>query len=486
MPSRIVIAGLGNHARHHYVPMLAQLVRQQRIRLVAVVDLENRREQIQKVLADAGINAVHFIGLSSLEAHSQDSALADLSAIKARHGCDGLIVSTDPRNHLPYLKWAAREDVDALVDKPLTASLMDFSPQSAEALTEAFETVNQLFARSRGTASVMVTRRRHAGYLMVREEIRRVVAEFGVPITFLNAYHANGYWNMPDEFRNRENHPYKYGFGAMLHGGYHVVDLAAWLLSVNEEETPARDWADRMEVLTQHATPDDFLEQVPRAAYEHFGLGQGLDEPFSPAGRGFARSCGETDVNVAFTARREGRVITMGNIQIMETAHSTRAWRNLPEDTYKGNGRHSQERLTLHVGHLMTVHTEDYRPLSASADPMMRAPANFTVRILRNSRLIGGEPYAEHVLTRPLSPEGDGREISLTEHSRRDAFMRWIAGDFSVSALATHEMSVRLMAAAHTCMFRRRRGEAPMTTFPITASTRTQATAPSSEEFDHV
>ncbi|MDF3139854.1 MULTISPECIES: Gfo/Idh/MocA family oxidoreductase [unclassified Streptomyces] len=472
MPRKIVLVGLGFHARHHYLHLLADLVRRQEVRLVAVVELEKRRAHTAQVLSDAGIPAAHFVGVRATDALAQAEALANLSRVKAQHGCDGLIISTDPRNHLPYLEWGAVEGVDVLVDKPLTATDMDFSPESARALTNAFESVRDLFAKSAATATVMVTRRSHDGYLIARRVLHEVAAEFGIPITFINAYHANGYWNFPDEFRSRENHPYKYGFGALLHGGYHVVDLAAWLLSVNENAL-RDDWADSVEVLTQHTTPDDFLEQVPEAVYSRLGLGQSMQAPFSSAGRRFARSCGETDVNIAFSARRNDRVITMGNIQVMETALSTRAWRDLPEDTYKSNGRHSQERLTIHMGHLLTLHTEDYRSWSGDADPDGLAPARFVIRVLRNSKLIGGEPYSEHVLTRPPNPAGH-RDESLTERSRRQAFHQWIAGTGHASALDTHGLSIRLLTAAHESMFRRRRGLAPMATFPMRTPTLTQ------------
>jgi hypothetical protein len=37
---------------------------------------------------------------------------------------------------------------------------------------------------------------------------------------------------MPSEYTSREGHPYRYGYGKLVHSGYHFVDLFAWLVFI--------------------------------------------------------------------------------------------------------------------------------------------------------------------------------------------------------------------------------------------------------------
>jgi predicted dehydrogenase len=464
MPRRLVIAGVGLHAQAHYLPLLSSMSKQGKGELIAAIDLKSRQPRVEQALAQAGMRVAEFVGLDSEQPSCQAEAFGRLDEIAAHYGCDGLIISTDPRNHLPYLRWGARRNVDVLVDKPLTARVMEFTSDSAGTIWSDYQLVRDLFSESTATVTIMAGRRLHAGYRLMRETISDIVNSYGVPISYLNMYHANGYWNMPDEFFSRENHPYKYGFGALLHGGYHAVDVAGWLLSANQSVISG-NWADTMEVLTQHATPDDVMEQEPEALYRQLGLDGNIASAYTPEGRLRARTFGETDINISFAAKRGPRIVTMGGISVTETGLSTRAWGSLPEDTYKSNGRYSQERLTIHMGHLLTMHADDYRPLPEDADPDQLAPAQFVLRILRNSRLIGGKPYEEHVISVPRG--SDMRHTSFTENAIGELFSRWMAGEAEVSGLETHGLSIALMGAAYESMFSRRRGLSPVATFPI-------------------
>lgn len=62
-------------------------------------------------------------------------------------------------------------------------------------------------------------------------------------------------WNLQREFESRDDQPYKYGYGTMMRGAYHYVDLATRILSLNAEHFPERQL--RLEVSAFGAFPVD-------------------------------------------------------------------------------------------------------------------------------------------------------------------------------------------------------------------------------------
>jgi hypothetical protein len=47
-------------------------------------------------------------------------------------------------------------------------------------------------------------------------------------------------WNTPEELSTREDHPYKYGYGMLMHGAYHYIDIAAQFLELNRKLFPGK------------------------------------------------------------------------------------------------------------------------------------------------------------------------------------------------------------------------------------------------------
>ncbi|OLE22643.1 MAG: hypothetical protein AUG49_18295 [Catenulispora sp. 13_1_20CM_3_70_7] len=456
----LALVGVGLHAEHSYLPLLRDLARQGAVRLRAVVDVAERRPQVLAALSRSGVDAEHVItdDVDADSARGRALGLARLGRLLGDGRIDGLIASTDPRAHRGILEWAAGRGVDVLVDKPLTARELRFTDQAAASLTRDYRDLGKAFANGGATATVMVPRRLHPGYAFIRRTLSEAVAELGLPITYLDLYHSSGYWNLPDEFLSRENHPYKYGYGALLHSGYHFIDLAAWLLKVNEHSGTGA-WADRLEVVTQHSTPDDVLEQVPFGFYQRADMAAGLARAYGAEARAKARDCGETDVNIGFRALRGGRTVTLGSVRMVETGLSNRSWRVLPQDTYKKNGKFSQDRLTAHVGYVLTVHAWEEQ------DDTPEGGKRFVVEVLRNAALIGG-PRVRRLVFTPEASE-DGEQVPLSVAGKRALFTRWLAGQTDGLTLDSHDLTVGLLTAAYTAMFRARRGLAPLAHAPV-------------------
>ena len=92
-----------------------------------------------------------------------------------------------------------------------------------------------LAERSTANATVTVQRRAHPGYCFVHKLLSDFVKLWRIPISYIDIYHADGMWCMPGEMCTRSYHPYKHGYGKLMHSGYHFLDLLMWLHSINEK-----------------------------------------------------------------------------------------------------------------------------------------------------------------------------------------------------------------------------------------------------------
>ena len=66
------------------------------------------------------------------------------------------------------------------------------------------------------------------------------------------------------------------------------------------------------------------------------------------------RDYGELDIHSVIKFYRDNKTVTTCTLNLMQSGVSRRSWVELPEDTYKSNGRIRHERLNICVGPLLT------------------------------------------------------------------------------------------------------------------------------------
>jgi predicted dehydrogenase len=238
MAQNIVMAGFGPQVRHQYHPIFERLSARLPTRIKLLIDLKDQETTILNYLAERR-NQPECILLLDPSQRVSDRMPPEVTEFLERiHRCDRIdkiLVATEPKGHMGYILWALEHDVDVALEKPITSPLLNTcEPSSAGRILEDYLEIEKALNHSRSRAVVMINRRHHHGYNLIRNYLRRFLSEFGIPITYLEVYHSDGMWNMPDEFHYRENHPYKYGYGKLLHSGYHHVDLFMWLAQLNQ------------------------------------------------------------------------------------------------------------------------------------------------------------------------------------------------------------------------------------------------------------
>ena len=67
----------------------------------------------------------------------------------------------------------------------------------------------------------------------VKKELQKIVDKYQMPITNIEIFHSDGAWEFPHDM-DKENHPYKYGYGKLFHSGYHFIDLLSDFIKIND------------------------------------------------------------------------------------------------------------------------------------------------------------------------------------------------------------------------------------------------------------
>lgn len=458
----VVLFGLGPHARRIYYPALEARAARDNLRLALLVELEDQKDVVESYLAGRTLQPEQVVYLPAAHRDGASLPVEFLAAAQDAlgRGLWGAVVATEPKSHFVYARWALQNDLHLLLDKPVTAvDLLGAEPGEALRLVDDFVELSALARRTNRTVLVQTQRRAHLGYELVREYLTEFLGAFDVPISYVDLYHADGMWNLPAEYLFRENHPYKYGYGKLMHSGYHFIDLFAWLTELNQQLPSAPD---RVDMTFRYVRPADQMAQVSAAVGRRF-FGPSADDVFAVDPSEVA-GFGEVDAFLLMQLLHGDDVMTTGSVNLLQTSFSRRAWPRLPADTYKGNGRVRHERATIQVGPLLTVQVHSYQSYEATEwggdqGGGTGSYEHFDIHFFRNSALVGGRPFDSVALGDSTRHRRvDRTYLGHNEAARLEVLTDFFAEDSSRAGLASHELPVKLTAASYYSMLGRQRG----------------------------
>ena len=448
MPPHLVIVGLGPHARYKYLPMFHEAMARGAIADYSVLELESARTAVGLLIESGECRAsdAHFIRTPSRRTNTLTTeARVQLEDAVERHPDVRVVVATEARSHLPYLKWCLEQNVDCLVDKPIIAPVDAQGRFSVAHFKKETRSLFRLAERSRSHCSVMAPRRYHRDFEHFRRYVHLAATRLHTPITFISIYNAQGVWNLPGEIVSREDHPYKYGYGNLFHSGYHYVDLLCMLLQENEQVAGGRwDYS--------------FKSHVARPSEERLWLSTDLTERLRPHRvDSFEQSgmselpLGETDLVTSLAIRDAAtkEMITLGNITLLQTSASLRSWRELPNGVYNRNGRFPLEELRVNLGFALSATLQVYKvPLQSRSVDSLEQLSRMCV--WRNSNLLGCA--ATRCKERAASSDGEPVDSDLMGEARRRLFSNWLAGCEQRSTLFLHRNTMALLGLLASSM----------------------------------
>lgn len=226
----VALIGLGPHAKRIYYPYLEKI---KNVNLELLVDLDCNKDHILQYIKLRKLQPKILLFLSS-ETQINPSFISEEVLSYLKKGIvTHAILSSEPKSHKVYLEAFIKYKIQILVDKPITI-FDELTHNNVIQLERDIEYLNNFIQQNDGSrVLIQCQRRNHAGYIYISNLLSNIIDNYNIPMTYINIHHSDGMWNMPDEFKMRENHPYKYGYGKLARSGYHFIDLLAILLKLN-------------------------------------------------------------------------------------------------------------------------------------------------------------------------------------------------------------------------------------------------------------
>ncbi|UPJ47798.1 hypothetical protein IVB30_31970 [Bradyrhizobium sp. 200] len=339
MREDLILVGLGPHARPKYIPLIKNAVASGRASGFHVVELESARDDVDAFFRTRACKLASVSWVPDLRRQAIWYSGHGEDVLKALAGPGTkVIVSTEPKAHLGYLRAALGLGLDCLVDKPAVLPMGANGRPAANHLE-----LKEICNRTGGRCVVMAPRRYKAIYELIGRYARRTSRHLGTPITYIGFEHHEGVWNTEEEILSREDHPYRYGYGMLCHSGYHHVDILASLLAHNEDTFGSL----AVELDVHRATAADQLRQIGPDPVRRLRGPAPLPGRVPPP-----PFWGETDLVSAGAARRCGSfdTVCLFRLDLLPTSVSLRNWRQLPRNVYNTNGRYASEAIRLNIG----------------------------------------------------------------------------------------------------------------------------------------
>jgi hypothetical protein len=437
-----------------------------------VIDLDINRVSLDKYLDEKLPNTqrIYFDSKLSYGNNLPKEVEISIDEVCSKYKITHAIVSTEPKSHACYLSYLFRKGIRVLCDKPLTSPVGVINDVAqAMRIRKDFDDLNNVLNKhSDADCIIQCQRRWHPGYNYLKSILEECIEKYNVPITNVEIYHCDGMWNMPEEFFKRENHPYKYGYGKLMHSGYHFIDLLCWLTEINDCIIEKR--ANNAELYATASNPYDFFNVITSADYKNFFesdvskfLNRGVEE---------ARDFGEIDFQALLQFKNDDAVITTCQLNLLQNGFSRRSWNELPEDTYKSNGRIRHERINIQVGPLMNIQVHSYQSVEAAertTDHSVGNVEHFEIYIFRNSDLIGGKPFEKVSVADLTEHIIESDFIGYNELARKKCLQEFLStsGVTNTSSLRDHKRSIELLSQCYKSLAHKNNGLSPVIHFSL-------------------
>ncbi|MFI5781235.1 hypothetical protein [Nocardia sp. NPDC051570] len=430
---QLVVVGFDEIVANKYMPCIARALKDGYLQSYSIIDLESERQAVEARLAglDPQPRKCVFLPSGRRGAAGDGGAVrAALAGAKVRGLPAMAYIATEVGAHERYLRCCVEEGMASLTEKPVLApvSAGRFEPaRISQTMAELIEIARQRSAQH----SVMTLSRYHRIYNgKVVAPLRERVLAWQAPVTSLHLRTAGGVWNLEHEYVTREDHPYRYGYGMLMHGAYHYIDLTVQILELNKLVLPDRPL--RLQLCSFGAYPSDQAQRVPGAATARLDG----DSPCPAFARERGRY-GETDITTTFRLvdADTGATITLGTLAFEQTTPSIRSWSTFPDGVYNKNGRTSSVDLEAQLSTLYSVHVHCYDVPSGPDADRIGAVADVVTRA--NAALMPGEEFV-------AQESFDGLFHS---DSNRELMENWLRGTETRSQLADHYLPMRVVEA---------------------------------------
>lgn len=340
--TRLGIIGIGEQTRRAHLPCIRYAQRMgYDVEIVAVADFAARLTDLD----DFSRQMTHSAQPIKIEGRCGGGFdLAEARAVVSemkRAGVSAVILATEPMVHGVYLRSLEGAALPYHVDKPfLCARNISVDPSAAVLAIDDLRWLARRYRAAQPAArlgSVNVSRRFDPTLRAAKDEIERAHRGSGQPVTHLDYMYADGEVRDVSGCLDQQQHPFKYGYGALNHSAYHAFDTAIWLCGF---DTAFDDLVD-VRVQSLARTVGDYLgPSAERAGAEQAGA----------EGAG-AVSAVEYDCAVNAVLRFASGTSTLLSVSVVHDSPTNRSWEHAAtRDQLLHLGRLSDELVSISQG----------------------------------------------------------------------------------------------------------------------------------------
>ncbi|NTW61782.1 hypothetical protein HGB24_03830 [Candidatus Saccharibacteria bacterium] len=434
--THLLVIGFDEIVSNKYINSIKKAVESGNINGYSILDLSSQRQNIESRLASLDLQPdnIYLIDDPTKDKPCKaDDFEPIIRKIRSENDSIKVYIATELRAHEVYLRYCVENGIDSLVEKPVLAPMVcgRFVPENINPIIrDLVEKSKQKDARH----SVMTLGRYHPIYNdKLIGSLKKVMINEKSPLTSLHLRAAGGVWNLHREYESREDHPYKYGYGMIMHGAYHYIDLVTQMLLLNKLIYP--DVIFEVKLSSFGAYPHDQNDRISKKYSDMFDD----NEPDRHSLDSNEAKYGETDITCSFcmSDKKTGRKITVGTISLEQTTPSIRSWKDIPDGLYNKNGRTSSVQYEAQLSTLMSVGVHCYDVPIAENHQVDRIDAKAVLITRKNASLLKDAKYIE---------EKNYTGIFHSESNKR-LMEAWLSNQEDRSSLESH-LPVMLLAQA--------------------------------------
>lgn len=429
----LVVVGFDEIVSDKYMTCIQKAIEADKIDSYSIIDLVSQKSELEERIKKLDLKPENVFYLPNPNKKDEWAIRSDFEPIFSElinlKGLIKVYIGTELKAHEGYLKYCVENDISSLTEKPIFAPMKDgkFNPK---AINGTMKYLIEKSLNSQADHSIMTLSRYHAIYNdKIIDPLKKKVTELQAPVTSFHLRHAGGVWNLHEEYENREDHPYKYGYGMIMHGAYHYIDLVSQILCLNkmlfEDNTLS------LTLSSFVAYPYDQNNRIPKVFSEKF-------DDYRPDWRLLNKdlSYGETDVTTTFCLKdkESNCTITLGTISLEQTTPSVRCWKNFPKGMYNKNGRISNVDLEAQLSTIHSVNAQVFDvPIRTTKDVQDSPTARISTRT--NASLLKEMEYNTF-------NEYDG---FMHSDGNREVMTKWLMGNEKKSRLIDHISTMNIV-----------------------------------------
>jgi predicted dehydrogenase len=432
MLKNIIIIGCGPHFRNIYANTIIKLIKDYGFYVKLIIDLQDAKKEIDQFLIKNDLSHIKRLYLTREQSENENITYKIITS-NIPNQVDAALVCTEAKSHKFYIKWALNNKMHVFTDKPLTA----YDSSKANVLQD-FNDIRDLAKHNLRKVYISCERRNHYGYQYLKNFLTKFMKQNHVPITSIDLHFAGGNWVMPEEVYKKNNHPFKFGYGALYHSGYHYVDLLMNLAKLNE--TLFSNIVENFIIKTLSRTPNDLNTIYSQNIYQVLSNNTAINHLYS---KDLPYKCGEIDLTCIGQFLYKNKPITNFTLNIQETSVCKRISALDPQDPYKGSGRIRQEKVIIHIGPLMSIHVSSL-PKNKVSNKFSHD--DFNIEIISHPNIKGYEAYkfVDRLFLSKIYTDLPV-DVSMNKISRMRQLQAFLMNETTILDYNSHYDSVKLL-----------------------------------------